>query len=75
MRHGRWPAESGLSEVVMTGNRAPNGKLGVALGALIAIAAIVFLLNGGEHMGKKTVNSDNDLPPVASGSSPSPKNR
>jgi hypothetical protein len=51
----------------MTDNRAPNGKLGVVLGALIAIAAVVFLLNGGEHVGKKTVNSDNDLPPIASG--------
>jgi hypothetical protein len=53
----------------MTDNRAPKGKLGVMLGALIAIAAVVFLLNGGEHVGKKTVNSDNDLPPVASGQS------
>ena len=49
-------------------NRGATGKLGVALGALIAIAAMVFLLNGGEHVGKKTVNSDNDLPPIASGS-------
>ncbi len=51
----------------MTDNRAPNWKLGAMLGALIAIAAIVFLLNGGEHVGKKTVNTDADLPPVASG--------
>src|SRR5207244_2948743 len=34
-----------ISEVVMTDNRAPNGKLGAVLGALIAITAIVFLLN------------------------------
>jgi hypothetical protein len=51
----------------MTDNKGPNGKLGAMLGALIAIAAVVFLLNGGEHVGKKTVNSDNDLPPIASG--------
>ena len=51
----------------MTDNRAPNGKLGALLGALIAIALAFFLLNGGEHVGKKTVNSDNDLPPVAQG--------
>lgn len=45
-----------------------EGKLGVILGALIALALAVFLLNGGEHMGKKTVNGDADLPPIASGS-------
>jgi hypothetical protein len=53
----------------MPDNRAPNGKLGAVLGALIAIALAFFLLNGGEHMGKKTVNSDSDLPPVAQGES------
>jgi hypothetical protein len=51
----------------MTDNRAPNGKLGAILGALLAVALAIFLLNGGEHVGKKTVNGDNDLPPVASG--------
>jgi len=43
-----------------------NGQLGAILGALIALAVAVFLLNGGEHFGKTTVNSDADLPPVAS---------
>jgi len=37
----------------MTDNRARNGKLGAILGALIAVALAVFLLNGGEHVGKK----------------------
>ena len=35
--------------------------------ALIAVALAIFLLSGGEHFGKKTVNSDADLPPVAQG--------
>ena len=51
----------------MTDNRAGNGKLAAILGASIAVALAVFLLNGGEHVGKKTVNSDADLPPVATG--------
>jgi hypothetical protein len=46
----------------MNDNRARNGTLGAILGALIAIAFAIFLLNGGEHVGKKTVNSDADLP-------------
>jgi len=35
--------------------------------ALIAVTFAVFLLNGGEHVGKKTVKGDADLPPVATG--------
>jgi hypothetical protein len=61
--------QSGLAEVDMTGNGAPNGKLGALLGALLAVALAVFLLNGGEYMGKKTVSGDDDLPPVAQGAS------
>jgi hypothetical protein len=48
----------------MSDNRASNGNLGAILGALIAVALAIFLLNGGEHFGKKTVNGDADLPPV-----------
>jgi hypothetical protein len=51
----------------MNDNRARNGTLGAILGALIAVALAVFMLTGGEHMGKKTVNSDADLPPIAEG--------
>jgi hypothetical protein len=51
----------------MTDDKAPqNRKLGLILGALVAIVAVVFVLNGGEHLGKTTVKSDNDLPPVTS---------
>ena len=67
IRRRRCPDKSGLLEVVMTDNRARNGTLGAILGALIAVAFAVFLLNGGEHVGKKTVKSDADLPPVATG--------
>jgi hypothetical protein len=48
----------------MSDNRASNANLGAILGALIAVALAIFLLNGGEHFGKKTVNGDADLPPV-----------
>jgi len=47
-------------------NNGSIGRLGAVLGALIALAVAVFLLNGGEYFGKKTVNSDADLPPVTS---------
>src|SRR5207237_1218031 len=53
-------------------NRTSNGNFGAFLGALIAIVVIVFLLNGGEYVGKKTVDGDADLPPVATGTG-SPK--
>jgi hypothetical protein len=51
----------------MSDNGAPTGKLGALLGALLAVALAVFLLSGGEYLGKKTVNSDADLPPIAQG--------
>lgn len=56
-----------LAEVMMASNGAPNGTLGAILGALIALAVAVFLLNGGDHLGKTTVRGDQDLPPVAQG--------
>ena len=51
----------------MSDNRARNGTLGAMLGAVIAVALAIFLLSGGEHVGKKTVTSDADLPPIAQG--------
>ena len=48
----------------MSDNRESNGNLGAFLGALLAVALAVFMINGGEYLGKKTVNSDADLPPV-----------
>jgi hypothetical protein len=51
----------------MNDNRIPIGALGAILGALIVVALGIFLLSGGEHVGKKTVNSDADLPPIAAG--------
>jgi len=43
------------------------GKVGIALGALLVVVVAIFVLSGGERFGKKAVNSDADLPPVASG--------
>jgi len=51
----------------MSDNRARNGTVGAMLGAVIAVALAIFLLSGGEHVGKKTVSSDADLPPIAQG--------
>ncbi len=51
----------------MADNPEPRGMFGLILGAIVAIAAIIFLVSGGEHFGKKTVTSDADLPPVATG--------
>jgi len=54
----------------MADNRSPNGgigSLGILITALVAVLALAFLFNGGDrYFGKKTVESDNDLPPVHS---------
>jgi hypothetical protein len=51
----------------MTDDNAPNGNLGALLGVLVAIVAVVLLLNGGGYFGKTTIRGDADLPPLASG--------
>ena len=51
----------------MNDKGTPTGTLGAILGALIAVALAIFLLSGGEHVSKKTVYSDADLPPIAEG--------
>jgi hypothetical protein len=50
----------------MTDNRA-TAKLAAIIGVVIALALVVIFVSGGEHVGKKTINSDADLPPVATG--------
>ncbi|WP_156908446.1 MULTISPECIES: hypothetical protein [Bradyrhizobium] len=43
-----------------------KGTIGLILGGVIALAAAVFILTGGELGGTKDVTSDADLPPVSS---------
>ena len=53
-------------------NEGPTkGTVGLFIGGICALAALVFLLTGGELGGKKTVRGDADLPPVASPVTPS----
>lgn len=42
-----------------------NGTFGLIVGGIVALAAVLFILSGGELGGKKTVEGDQDLPPVA----------
>ncbi len=43
-----------------------NGNFGLIVGSLVALAAVIFIFSGGELGGKKTVDGDEDLPPIAS---------
>ena len=42
-----------------------NGTFGIIVGGLVALAAVIFIFSGGELGGKKTIESDDDLPPIA----------
>ncbi|MCW5686704.1 MAG: hypothetical protein KIT85_20105 [Pseudolabrys sp.] len=42
-----------------------NSLFGWILGGLVAVIAVMFIASGGELGGKKTVEGDQDLPPVA----------
>lgn len=43
-----------------------KGTFGVIVGGVVAVIAAIFILSGGELGGKKTIEGDQDLPPVAS---------
>ena len=43
-----------------------TGTIGLMLGGLLALAAMVFIVSGGQLGGVKEVKSDADLPPIAS---------
>jgi hypothetical protein len=42
-----------------------SGNFGLILGGIVAVVAAIFIFSGGELGGKKTVQSDRDLPPLA----------
>jgi hypothetical protein len=44
-----------------------KGGIGIVVGAIVAAAAFVFIVTGGDYGGKKTIDGDDDLPPVAQG--------
>lgn len=41
------------------------GTFGLVIGGIVAVAAAIFIISGGELGGKKTVDGDQDLPPIA----------
>lgn len=46
-------------------NKDGKGTFGIIVGGVVAAIAAIFILSGGELGGKKTVEGDQDLPPVA----------
>jgi hypothetical protein len=57
---------AGASEM----DKQQQGGVGFVVGALVVLAAVVFIVTGGSLGGKKTIESDRDLPPVASETAP-----
>jgi hypothetical protein len=48
--------------------KTENGTFGIIIGGIVALAAAIFIFSGGELGGKKTVEGDQDLPPIAAAS-------
>lgn len=65
-RHGKaiWRNFNCLAGVWTYIMKTDNGLFGLVVGGIVALAAIVFILSGGELGGKKTIDGDDDLPPV-----------
>jgi hypothetical protein len=61
MNDGSATARGRLDDVMKT----DNGFFGIIVGGIVAIAAAIFIFSGGELGGKKTVDGDQDLPPIA----------
>ena len=57
----------------MADNKGSTGTFGLITGSIVAVAAVIFILTGGQLGGKKTITGDADLPPVASPKSPASK--
>ncbi|WP_176721969.1 hypothetical protein [Bradyrhizobium sp. LMTR 3] len=51
----------------MAGDNRSKSTIGLILGGIIAVAAALFILTGGELGGVKEVTKDADLAPVAPG--------
>ena len=45
--------------------KTDSGFFGILIGGIVAAAAVIFIFSGGELGGKKTVEGDQDLPPIA----------
>jgi hypothetical protein len=43
-----------------------DGLFGLLIGGIVAVVIAIFIFTGGELGGKKTVEGDDDLPPIAS---------
>ena len=42
-----------------------NRFFGLIIGGIVVVAIAIFVFSGGELGGKKTIEGDDDLPPVA----------
>lgn len=42
-----------------------SNTVGIIIGGIVALVAALFILSGGDLGGKKTIESDKDLPPVS----------
>jgi hypothetical protein len=45
--------------------KSETGKLGLVVGSIVALVALVFIFSGGSLGGKTTIEGDQDLPPIA----------
>jgi hypothetical protein len=44
---------------------ADNRFFGIIIGGIVVVAIAIFIFSGGELGGKKTIEGDDDLPPIA----------
>jgi hypothetical protein len=65
-KSGRRKRGTRSTDVGLTAMDQDNGFFGLIVGGIVALAAMIFIISGGDLGGKKTVEGDQDLPPIAS---------
>ena len=61
-----WQEPQARSQRLDNVMKTDHGFFGLIIGGIVAVAAAIFIFSGGELVGKKTVEGDQDLPPITS---------
>jgi len=65
-RRKKTPEHDRSADLGLTVMDQDKGFFGLIVGGIVALAAMIFIISGGDLGGKKTVEGDQDLPPIAS---------
>lgn len=60
----QWEPELQAPRRRLEAMKTDSGLFGLIVGGIVVLAIVLFIFGGGDFGGKKTIESDQDLPPV-----------